>query len=187
VNLVEYRGVTLHELSCGGHFVRVSSLKLRGSLNNPTTEQCDIDDLTLCRHERDGWKPAAGQRRGSGNAELQPAREPAVAVLANSNVPPRLLFPGTGTPGGPVPTALRVNDLSVALVFDRSGPNNTPPNHQVDDRLATTPIFHGDEHRGRLQRLCRVPTARRACGIIWVSPAQFRSRNNLLVTADRPA
>jgi hypothetical protein len=52
---------------------------------------------------------------------------------AKGDVPPRMLLPGTGGVGGSVPTALRVNDLTVALVVDRSG------NHAVDGALADAP------------------------------------------------
>jgi hypothetical protein len=37
---------TLHDLSCGGHFVRVSAGKLPGSLKTPTSAACNVDDLT---------------------------------------------------------------------------------------------------------------------------------------------
>lgn len=37
---------TLSGLSCGGHFVRVTTSMLPGALRNPTSEQCQIDDLT---------------------------------------------------------------------------------------------------------------------------------------------
>jgi len=52
---------------------------------------------------------------------------------AKGDVPPRMLFPNSTPDSGGVPTALRLNDLSVALVIDRTG------NHAVDTPLPTTP------------------------------------------------
>jgi hypothetical protein len=52
---------------------------------------------------------------------------------AKGDVPPRMLFPNTGVPGGSVPAALRLNDLTVALVIDRTG------NHAVDGALKDAP------------------------------------------------
>jgi hypothetical protein len=52
---------------------------------------------------------------------------------AKGDVPPRMLFPNTGTPGTVVPSALRLNDLSVALVIDRT------ENHVVEAPLSTAP------------------------------------------------
>jgi hypothetical protein len=52
---------------------------------------------------------------------------------AKGDVPPRMLFPSNGTAGGLVPTALRLNDLSVALVIDRT------LNHTVDGPLNDAP------------------------------------------------
>jgi hypothetical protein len=60
------------------------------------------------------------------------ASEP-LLFCAKGDVPPRMLFPNTGTPGSLVPTALRLNDFTVALVIDRDG------NHKVDGALAAVP------------------------------------------------
>jgi hypothetical protein len=60
---------------------------------------------------------------------------------AKGDVPPRMLFPNDGSPASTVPTALRLNDLTVALMIDRSGPPNlaTPPNGVIDAPLGTLP------------------------------------------------
>jgi hypothetical protein len=52
---------------------------------------------------------------------------------AKGDVPPRMLFPNTGGAGSAVPAALRLNDLTVALVVDRT------ENHAVDGALGATP------------------------------------------------
>ena len=44
-----------------------------------------------------------------------------------ADVPPRMLFPGDNSLTSSVPAALRVNDLSVALVVDRDGTPGFPP------------------------------------------------------------
>jgi hypothetical protein len=51
---------------------------------------------------------------------------------AKGDVPPRMLFPNTGAPGAAVPSALRLNDFTVALVVDRT------ENHVVDGPLVNT-------------------------------------------------
>jgi hypothetical protein len=62
---------------------------------------------------------------------------------AKGDVPPRMLFPNDGSPASTVPTALRLNDLTVALMIDRSGPPSsgtpTPPNGIIDAPLGTLP------------------------------------------------
>jgi hypothetical protein len=67
----------------------------------------------------------------------------ALLFCAKGDVPPRMLLPNEGGAAGTVPVNLRVNDLTVDLVIDRTG------NHAVDGPLASLPgCFAGGNNSG---------------------------------------
>jgi hypothetical protein len=62
----------------------------------------------------------------------------ALLFCAKGDVPPRMLFPNNAVLSDSVPTKLRLNDLTVALVIDRAAPG-TLGNHAVDGLLKNAP------------------------------------------------
>jgi len=60
-------------------------------------------------------------------------------ICAKGDLPPRMLFPNNGQPNTSVPTKLRLGDLTVALVIDRTGAPDGGPDGQVTGLLADAP------------------------------------------------
>lgn len=87
---------------------------------NGTADE-DVCNFVFGRQNAPGFFDAAQYGACALTPYFNLKQDQSLLFCAKGAVPPRMVFPNSGAPGGLVPTALRVNDFSVSLVIDRTG------------------------------------------------------------------